>query len=202
MVGEIVDVVKARCPWCGEDPLYVRYHDEEWGVPLRDPHALFELLMLEGMQAGLSWITVLRKRDRMRAVFQGFEPERLARMTPARVERALADPGVIRHRGKIEGLVRNARAFQALQEKQDPVDFFWSFVNGTPLRNRWRAMADVPAETAESSAMSRALKKQGFTFVGPTICYAFMQAAGMVDDHLVSCFRHGVSTASERCANV
>lgn len=200
MVGEFSRVVKTRCAWCGDDPLYVRYHDEEWGVPLHDSHALFELLMLEGMQAGLSWITVLRKRAHLRDVFFGFEPARLARMSDSEVDRALADPGVIRHRGKVRSLVTNARAYLTLEGEVGAGEYLWSFVRGAPVRNRWRSASEVPASTPESSAMSRALKGRGFVFVGPTICYAFMQAAGMVDDHLVACFRHGEATTGERCA--
>jgi len=183
-------MVKVRCDWCGAEPIYVQYHDEEWGVPTRDAQALFELLMLEGMQAGLSWITVLRKRAHMREVFFEFEPARLVDFGESDVEAALGDPGVIRHRGKIEGLARNARAFLELEAEQPAADFFWSFVGGTPIRNRWGRRTDVPATTPAAAAMSKALRGRGFTFVGPTICYAFMQAAGLVNDHLVSCFRH------------
>jgi DNA-3-methyladenine glycosylase I len=193
MVGEIDVVVKARCPWCGTDPLYVKYHDEEWGVPLRDGRALFELLMLEGQQAGLSWITVLRKRERMRTVFCDFQPPALARMSDAAVAAALADPGVIRHRGKIEALIRNARAWLALESERDPVEYLWSFVDGAPIVNAWSSMSEVPASTPTSKAMSVALKRRGFAFVGPTTCYAFMQAAGLVDDHLQDCFRRGAA---------
>lgn len=195
MVGEIDVVVKARCPWCGTDPLYVKYHDDEWGVPLRDGRALFELLMLEGQQAGLSWITVLRKRERMRAVFCGFEPKSLARMSDRAVAAALADPGVIRHRGKIEALIRNARAWLALEGECDPVEFLWSFVGGGPIVNAWSSMSEVPASTSTSKAMSVALKRHDFAFVGPTTCYAFMQAAGLVDDHLLGCYRRDGAAA-------
>jgi len=183
-------MVKARCDWCGTDPLYVEYHDTEWGVPARDPHALFELLMLEGMQAGLSWITVLRKRARMREVFLDFDPIRLAALRPRDVEAALRDPGVIRHRGKIEGLSRNASAFLELEDEMPAERFFWSFVDDAPVQNRWQRLAEVPSSTPAAVALSKALKRRGFTFVGPTICYAFMQAAGLVNDHLVGCFRH------------
>jgi DNA-3-methyladenine glycosylase I len=183
-------MVKTRCGWCGDDPLYVRYHDVEWGVPVRDAQAMFELLMLEGMQAGLSWLTVLRKRRSMRERFHAFSPTRLARLTARETEQAMHDPGVIRHRGKIEGLARNAQAFLDLEQSRDPVDFVWSFVGGAPVQNRWRTPRDVPASTPVAESMSKELKRRGFVFVGPTICYAFMQAAGLVDDHLVRCFRH------------
>jgi DNA-3-methyladenine glycosylase I len=191
-------MVKMRCAWCGDDPLYVRYHDLEWGVPTRDRRALFELLALEGMQAGLSWITVLRKRRHMRRVFHDFDPERLARLSPRRIERALADPGVIRHRGKIEALARNARAYLALEDVSCPEEFLWSFVDGAPLRHRWESLADVPATIPTAVAMSKELRRRGFTFVGPTICYAFMQAAGLVNDHVTGCFRHVEVATAER----
>ncbi len=180
-----------RCPWCGTDPLYVRYHDEEWGVPEHDDHRLFELLTLEGAQAGLSWITVLRKRERYREMFHGFDPERVVRMTPRALARILDDPGVIRHRGKIESTVSNARAVLAIQERFGGLDrFLWAFVDGRPLQPARRTMADVPATTEVSDRLSRDLKQRGFRFVGGTICYAFMQASGMVNDHLLSCHRH------------
>lgn len=165
----------------------LRYHDTEWGVPVREPGALFERLILEGMQAGLSWRTILVKRPHMARVFHGFDPERLAAAGDADLARWLEDPGVIRHRGKLTAMVGNARHFLQLV---DPVDFVWSFVDGAPILNRWRAGAEVPSKTPASVAMSKALRKRGFRFVGPTICYAFMQSAGLVNDHLVSCFRH------------
>jgi DNA-3-methyladenine glycosylase I len=180
----------SRCPWAGDDPLYVAYHDAEWGVPLRDDRALFELLVLEGFQAGLAWITVLRKRDAFRRAFAGFEPEALARFKPRRVEALLRDPGIIRHRGKIEAAVTNARALLALRrgpgsdgEKRRAA------VRGAPRVNAPRALRDVPAATDESRALSKALRARGFAFVGPTTCYAFMQSAGLVNDHLTGCFR-------------
>jgi len=182
-------MVKARCGWSTSDPLYQRYHDEEWGVPTRDADALFELLMLEGLQAGLSWITVLRKRAHLRAVFHAFAPQPLARMTAREIGARLRDPGVIRHRGKIEALKQNARAYLALVEEQPFDEFLWSFVDGVPRRNRWQRLADVPSTTPQAEAMSKALKRRGFAFVGPTICYAFMQAGGLVNDHVVGCFR-------------
>ena len=182
-----------RCPWCLADASYRRYHDVEWGVPVCLPptresaQPLFERLALEGMQAGLSWLTVLRKRERMREVFYHFDPERLAKAAPSDIARWLGDPGVIRHGGKLRALVGNARAFLCLD---DPAALLWSFVDGEPVQNRWREMCDVPTSTPASSAMSRSLKAQGFKFVGPTICYAFMQSVGMVNDHLVRCHRH------------
>ena len=179
-----------RCSWCGTDPLYVRYHDEEWGVPSHDDRHLFEMLLLEGAQAGLSWITILRKREAYRRAFAGFDAARVARFTPARVERLLADPGIVRNRLKIEGAVRNARAFLEVQREAGSFDrYIWQFVGGRPRVNRPRRMADVPARTPESDALSRDLKRRGFTFVGSTICYAFMQATGMVDDHVRDCFK-------------
>ena len=176
-----------RCGWVGEDPLYLAYHDKEWGRPHREPHKLFELLILEGCQAGLSWITVLRKREHYRKVYDGFDPARIARYTPKKLERLLADPGIIRHRGKIEASVGNAKAWLALSARESPVEFLWSFVGGKPRVNRPRALKQIPARTRESEAMSKALAKLGFRFVGPSICYAFMQAAGMVDDHVAGC---------------
>jgi DNA-3-methyladenine glycosylase I len=179
-----------RCSWCGTDPLYVRYHDEEWGVPSHDDRHLFEMLLLEGAQAGLSWITILRKREAYRRAFAGFDAGRVARFTPARVERLLADPGIVRNRRKIEGAVKSARAFLEVQREAGSFDrYIWQFVGGRPKVNRPARMADVPVKTPESDAMSRDLKKRGFTFVGSTICYAFMQATGMVDDHVRDCFK-------------
>ncbi len=182
--------VKTRCAWAGSDPLYQDYHDKEWGVPSRDPRHLFEMLVLEGAQAGLSWITILRKREHYRKVFDGFDAERVARYSPARVNRLLQDPGIVRNRLKVEGTVRNAKAFLALADETDPVTWLWQFVDGRPLVNRWEAFGQVPASTAQSDAMSKALKTRGFTFVGSTICYAFMQATGMVNDHITTCFRY------------
>jgi DNA-3-methyladenine glycosylase I len=176
-----------RCPWCGTDPLYVAYHDLEWGRPERDPQRLFELLALEAFQAGLSWITILRKRDAFRAAFAGFKPAMLAAWGEAEVLRLLSDPGIVRHRGKIEGTLRGARAFLRIEAEQGFSPFLWSFVAGRPLVNRPTTLSDVPARTAESQAMSKALKAEGFSFVGPTITYAFMQAAGMVNDHIATC---------------
>ena len=180
-----------RCPWPGEDPLYLRYHDQEWGVPERDGRALFEKLILDGFQAGLSWITILRKREDFRRAFDGFEPKRIARYSPARRERLMQDASIVRNRQKIEGAVESAKAYL---KEPDFAALLWSFVGGQTRRNAWKSIKEVPTQTAESVAMSAALRERGFRFVGPTICYAFMQATGMVDDHLVTCFRHGKSS--------
>ena len=181
---------RTRCPWAGTDPLYVAYHDAEWGVPLHDERALFELLVLEGFQAGLAWITILRKREAFRRAFDGFDPERVARFGAARVERLLADAGIVRHRGKIEGAVASARATLRLRDEAGGLArFAWSFVGGAPIVNRPRELSEVPAQTEESRAFSKALRARGFAFVGPTTCYAFMQSAGLVNDHLAGCFR-------------
>jgi DNA-3-methyladenine glycosylase I len=183
--------VGKRCEWVPlGDPLYVAYHDEEWGVPSHDERHLFELLVLEGAQAGLSWSTILRKREGYRRAFAGFEAERVARFGSADVERLLGDAGIVRNRAKIEAAVGNARAALAVREERGSLgELLWDFVGGRPLVNRWKTLAEIPAETAESKAMSRELKRRGFRFVGPTICYAFMQAAGLVNDHVVGCYR-------------
>jgi DNA-3-methyladenine glycosylase I len=183
---------RARCAWAaGADPLSRAYHDREWGVPVRDDRRLFELLVLEGAQAGLSWATILRKRDGYRRAFAGFDPRRVARFGPARVARLLADPGIVRNRLKIEAAVANARATLAVQREFGSLArFLWDLAGGAPRVNAWRAPREVPARTAASDAMSAALRRRGFRFVGSTICYAFMQATGMVDDHTVDCFRH------------
>jgi DNA-3-methyladenine glycosylase I len=181
---------RTRCAWATSDPLYIVYHDEEWGVPSHDERHLFEMLILEGAQAGLSWITILRRREGYRRAFDGFDPEKIARYGPEKTAALLADPGIIRNRAKVDAAVTNARAFLALRDEAGSFDrFLWGFVGGRPLQNRWQRSA-VPAETAESKAMSKELRRRGFTFVGPTICYAFMQAVGMVNDHAVDCFRH------------
>jgi DNA-3-methyladenine glycosylase I len=180
----------ARCPWCGTDPLYVHYHDTEWGVPERDPRALWEKLMLDGFQAGLAWITILRKREAFRERFHGFEPDVVARWGETEIAAALADPGIVRHRGKIEATIGNARAYLDLRDRTDFAAFLWDFVDGTPLQNRFRKQSDVPAETDLSRRVSRALRAEGFRFVGPTIVYAFMQASGLINDHLVDCPAH------------
>lgn len=180
-----------RCPWCEGFDLYRDYHDREWGVPLRDDRALFELLILEGAQAGLSWSTVLKKREHYRRVFDGFDPERIARYDAAKVAELLADPGIIRNRAKVAATIGNAQAWLAMRAaSQSFGDFLWQFVGGQPIINHWQSMAEVPAKTAQSDAMSKALAKAGFKFVGSTICYAFMQASGMVNDHLLTCPRH------------
>jgi DNA-3-methyladenine glycosylase I len=183
-----------RCPWPGSDPLYVAYHDTEWGVPERDDRALFEKLLLDGFQAGLSWITILRKRDAFRRAFDGFDPAKIARYSPARIERLMQDASIVRNRAKIAGAVESAKAFLALRREGVRFsEFLWSFVDGRTQVNARRSLRELPAETDQSLAMSKALRARGFRFVGPTICYAFMQAVGMVDDHLVTCFRHGTS---------
>lgn len=183
---------RLRCAWCGSDPLYVRYHDEEWGVPVHDDCRHFEFLTLEGAQAGLSWITILRKRENYRAAFANFDPERVARFGQREIERLLHNPGIVRNRLKIEAAVTNARAFLGVRDAFGGFDrYVWAFVGGKPLQNRWARPRDVPAATPESEALSRDLKRRGFAFVGPTIVYAHMQASGMVNDHLVDCFRHG-----------
>lgn len=180
-----------RCEWVPEgDALYTAYHDEEWGVPSHDDRHLFELLVLEGAQAGLSWSTILRKRDGYRRAFAGFDPERVARFGRREIDRLLGDPGIVRNRLKVESAVANAGAALAVRETFGSLDaYLWRFVDGRPRRNRFRTLAQIPSETAESRAMSRDLRRRGFRFVGPTICYAFMQAAGLVNDHVVTCFR-------------
>jgi DNA-3-methyladenine glycosylase I len=183
-----------RCGWMAvgaSDPLYLRYHDEEWGTPSRDLRHLFELLVLEGAQAGLSWSTILHKREGYRRAFDGFDVSRVADYGPADVERLLGDPGIVRNRLKVESAVTNANAIRTLREAgDDPVDYLWSFVGGRPMQNRFSETGQIPAETAESQAMSRDLKRRGFRFVGPTVCYAFMQSVGMVNDHTTDCFRY------------
>ncbi|RNF36186.1 DNA-3-methyladenine glycosylase I [Paracoccus methylarcula] len=179
-----------RCGWCGDDPLYVAYHDSEWGVPEYDARALWEKLVLDGFQAGLSWITILRKRDGFREEFEGFDPERVARWDEARIEKALKNPGIIRHRGKIAATVRGAQLFLEIEQGEGFSPYLWSFVGGRPVQNRFATLAEVPTDTAESASMSKALKKRGFNFCGPVITYAFMQATGMVNDHLTTCPRH------------
>ena len=180
-----------RCPWCGTDPLYVHYHDTVWGRPEYDNQALFEKLCLDGQQAGLSWITILRKQESYRQAYAGFDPEQIVRFDEDDIARLLADPGIIRNRLKVHSIIRNARCFLALRDQGISFsEFLWQFVDGRPIQNRWQALAEVPVTTPESEAMSKALKKAGFNFVGPTIVYAFMQATGMVNDHLVSCHTH------------
>ena len=179
-----------RCEWVpASDPLYVAYHDEEWGVPLRGDRELYELLTLEGAQAGLSWSTILRKREGYRKAFAGFEPKRVAAFGDADVERLLADASIVRNRLKVQSTIENARRLLALDISFS--ELVWSFVGGEPKSNQWRKLSEIPAETPESKAMSKELKRRGFRFVGPTVCYAFMQAAGLVNDHVVDCFRYG-----------
>ena len=173
------------------DPLFLAYHDEEWGVPSHDERHLFEMLVLEGAQAGLSWSTILRKRENYQKAFAGFDPEKVARFDKRKRERLLGDAGIVRNRLKIDSAIANARATLTVREEFGTLDaYLWSFVDGRPLRNKWRTLRELPAETPESSAMSKDLKRRGFRFVGPTVCYAFMQAAGLVNDHVVSCFRY------------
>jgi DNA-3-methyladenine glycosylase I len=180
-----------RCDWCRSDPLYVAYHDEEWGVPVHDDRVLFEFLVLEGAQAGLSWLTILRKREAYRDAFAGFDPERVARFDRRKVESLLENPGIVRNRLKIESAVKNAKAFLAVRDEHGSfARYQWSFMGGRPLQNRRRTIAEVPARTELSDAFSKDLKKRGFSFVGTTIVYAHMQAVGMVNDHLVGCHRY------------
>ncbi len=180
-----------RCPWPGTDPLYVAYHDEEWGVPERDDRALYEKLMLDGFQAGLSWITILRKREAFRRAFDGFAPEKIARYTPQKVEALMRDEGIVRNRMKIEGAVKSAQAWLTIMEQGEGfAAYLWAFVDGRPIDNRYKTIKQIPAETALSRAIAKDLKARGFKFCGPTIVYAFMQATGMVNDHLVACHRH------------
>ena len=180
-----------RCPWCGSDPIYVAYHDQVWGVPEYNDLALFEKLCLDGQQAGLSWLTILKKQESFRAAYDQFDPELIARYDEAKIQSLLQDAGIIRNRLKVESIIRNARGYLQITESgRSFSDFLWSFVGGLPIQNYWQAFEDVPVFTDEAKAMSKALKKEGFNFVGPTIVYAFMQATGMVNDHLVQCFRH------------
>ena len=182
---------KARCPWPGTtDPMYIAYHDTEWGVPEYDDRALFEKLLLDGFQAGLSWITILRKRDNFRSAFDGFQPEIIVTYGPDKIESLMADAGIVRNRLKVEGAVRSARAYLDLMEKDGFSNHLWGFLDGRPLQNSFRGAEEVPAEMDLAKKISKDLKKRGFTFVGPTIVYAFMQATGMVNDHLTGCFRH------------
>jgi DNA-3-methyladenine glycosylase I len=184
-------VDKNRCSWPGEDPFYVAYHDEEWGVPVRDDQALFEKLILDGFQAGLSWITILRKREAFIKAFDGFDPEKIARYNPKKIESLMQDTGIVRNRSKIESTISSAQAWLDLKEGgQTFEDYLWKFIGGEPMQTNWKTEKLVPAETAESKAMSKALKADGFKYCGPTICYAFMQAVGMINDHPVTCFRH------------
>ena len=179
---------RERCAWGTTDPLYLAYHDLEWGVPIHDVRRLFELLNLEGAQAGLAWITILRKRDGYRRAFDGWDPERIASYGADDEARLLADPGIVRNRAKVRATIANARAYLGIDDFDR---YLWSFVDGAPIVNRWTSLSEIPAETDASRALSRDLKRRGFSFVGPTIVYAFMQSAGLVNDHLVGCFRYG-----------
>ncbi len=182
---------KKRCWWCGDDPLYQEYHDQEWGAPLHDERRLFELLCLEGAQAGLSWITILKKRDNYRAAFDNFDAAKIARYGDEKTAALLNNPGIVRNRLKVKGFVMNARACLELRDKGFSLDrYLWDYVDGEPLQNRWAAPGQVPATTPLSDRMAKELKKKGFRFVGSTICYAFMQAAGLVNDHIIDCYRH------------
>jgi DNA-3-methyladenine glycosylase I len=185
----------SRCGWAGSDPLYVDYHDTEWGVPERDPLVLFEFIVLEGAQAGLSWSTILHKREGYRAAFAGFDPVAVAAFTDDDVERCMADAGIVRNRAKITSAIGNARAWLELD---DPVEYLWSFVDGAPIDNRFATLGDIPAAEERSAAMSKDLKRRGFRFVGPTICYALMQSCGLVNDHVTTCFRHSEIAAASR----
>jgi DNA-3-methyladenine glycosylase I len=180
-----------RCQWAGTDPLYVAYHDEEWGVPEHEDRKLFEMLILEGAQAGLSWSTILNKRENYRRVYDGFDPEIIARYSEDKITQLLQDPGIVRNRLKVNASVQNARSFLEIQDEFGSFDaYIWGFVDGKPILNAWEGLNQIPSQTPESEAMSKDLKKRGFRFVGPTICYAFMQAVGMVNDHTVDCFRY------------
>ena len=187
-----------RCPWATRDPLYVAYHDEEWGVPERDSRALYEKLILDGFQAGLSWITILRKREAFRKAFDGFDPGRVACYNAKKVERLMQDEAIVRNRAKIEGAIASARAYLEIENEQGFSNYLWDFVDGQTIRNNFRHIGEVPAETELSRKISKDLKARGFKFCGPTIVYAFMQAIGMVDDHLVDCWRHGVGAAKRK----
>lgn len=180
-----------RCSWAGNDPLYIAYHDQEWGVPLHDDRRLFEMLILEGAQAGLSWITILRKRENYRAVFDGFDPHKIARYDARKVRALLEDPGIVRNRLKVAAAVQNANMLLTLLEQEGSLDnYLWRFVDGKPIINAWRNLKEIPPRTPLSDVLSKDLSRRGFKFVGPTICYAFMQAVGMVNDHITDCFRH------------
>lgn len=190
-------MTRTRCAWAGSDQLYLRYHDTEWGIPVHDDRHLFEMLVLEGAQAGLAWITILRKREGYREAFDYFDPAAMARYGHRRVARLLKNRNIVRNRLKVESALTNARTFLQVQDEQGSFDaYIWGFVDGHPKQNRWKCLSEIPAKTAESTAMSKDLKRRGFKFVGPTICYAFMQATGMANDHLVDCFRHKELTLS------
>jgi len=186
---------KKRCWWCGDDDLYQQYHDEEWGVPIHDDRRLFEFLCLEGAQAGLSWITILRKRENYRRVFDDFDANKIANYQEPKIASLLADPGIVRNKLKVNGFVKNARAYLDMLDQGESLDsYLWSFADGVSVQNRWKSLEQIPSNTAVSDAMAKDLKKRGFTFVGSTICYALMQAAGLVNDHLTDCYRHAEVT--------
>jgi DNA-3-methyladenine glycosylase I len=188
-----------RCEWVGSDPVYIDYHDHEWGIPVHDDRRLFEMLILEGMQAGLSWITILKKREAFRRAFDNFNPEKVSKYGPARIIRLLQDPGIVRNRLKIQAAVQNARAFLALVDEFGSFDrYIWRFVGHAPIQNQWTRLQEIPSRTAESDAMSSDLKKRGFQFVGSTVCYAYMQAVGMVNDHVTGCFRYPVARRARK----
>ena len=183
--------MKNRCKWCESDPLYVAYHDEEWGVPIHDDQLLFEFLVLEGAQAGLSWLTILKKRENYRKAFHSFDPEIIANYTQQDIDRLMDDKGIVRNRLKIEAAIKNAKGVLNIQEEFGSFDtYLWHYVEGTPMQNKWNSLEDIPVQTEISERMSKDLKKRGFNFVGPTICYAFMQAIGMVNDHTMDCFKY------------
>lgn len=183
--------LRTRCPWAGSDPLYRRYHDTEWGVPVHNDRKLFEMLILEGAQAGLSWITILKKRTNYQKAFNGFNPTTIAQFTPHKVRELLKNDGIVRNRSKIEATIQNARSFLLVQEEFGSFDsYLWQFAGGSPKHNTWKSLKEIPAKTPDSDAMSKDLKARGFAFVGSTICYAFMQAVGMVNDHTIDCFRY------------
>lgn len=183
--------MQERCEWAGSDPLYIEYHDKEWGVPVHDDRKIFEMLVLEGAQAGLNWLTVLRKRENYREAFDNFDPRKVAKYDSEKFQKLLATEGIIRNKLKIRSAIQNARAFLELQKEFGTFDaYIWQFVGGKPIRNSWSSLSELPAQTAESEAMSKDLERRGFSFVGPTICYAHMQATGMINDHVVTCFRY------------
>lgn len=191
--------MKRRCKWCGSDPLYVAYHDDEWGVPVHDDRCLFEMLALEGAQAGLSWLTILKKREGYHKAFHSFDYEKIAEYSQRDIKRLLADSGIVRNRLKIESVIKNARGVLAIKEEFGSLDsFLWRYADGAPRQNAWKSMADLPARTEQSDTMSKDLKRRGFNFVGPTICYSFMQAVGMVNDHTTDCFRYREIEAAQQ----
>jgi DNA-3-methyladenine glycosylase I len=182
---------KSRCEWCESDPLYIAYHDEEWGIPVHDDRHLFEMLLLEGAQAGLNWLTILKKRENYRKAFHAFDPEKIAKYSQRDIQRLLNDPGIVRNRLKIESTIKNARGvLDIIQEFGSFSSFLWRYVNNRPRQNAWKSLRDLPARTEQSDMVSNDLKKRGFNFIGSTICYAFMQSVGMVNDHIVGCFRY------------